>query len=52
MWKALTDSDGATRLHLEQTGFSVETKAAKVAIEGAKYSWMNFGEQLKKALEQ
>lgn len=51
-WTLKTDSEDGTHLHFEQTGFSEETKATKGAIEGAKYSWMNFGEQLKKMLEQ
>lgn len=51
-WTLKTDSDDGTHLHFEQTGFSEKTKATKGAIEGAKYSWMNFGEQLKKMLEQ
>ena len=51
-WTLKTGADGATHLHFEQTGFSEETKAAKGAIEGAKYSWMNFGKQLKEMLEQ
>lgn len=51
-WTLKTDSDDGTHLHFEQTGFSEETKATKGAIEGAKYSWMNFGEQLEKMLEQ
>ena len=51
-WTLPTGSDGGTHLHFEQTGFSEQTKATKGAIEGAKYSWMNFGEQLGKVLEQ
>ncbi|EGQ27905.1 activator of Hsp90 ATPase 1 family protein [Sporosarcina newyorkensis 2681] len=51
-WTLKTGADAATHLHFEQTGFSEETKATKGAIEGAKYSWTNFGEQLKKVLEQ
>ena len=50
-WTLKTSSDG-THLHFEQTGFSEQTKATKGAIEGAKYSWMKFGEQLKNVLEQ
>lgn len=51
-WTLKTGSDGATHLHFEQTGFSEATKATKGAIEGAKYSWTNFGNQLKKVLAQ
>ncbi|MGE7543744.1 SRPBCC family protein [Sporosarcina newyorkensis] len=51
-WTLKTGADAATHLHFEQTGFSEETKATKGAIEGAKYSWTNFGAQLKKVLEQ
>ncbi|MHA6261557.1 SRPBCC family protein [Sporosarcina sp. CAU 1771] len=51
-WTLKTSSDGGTHMHFEQTGFSEATKATKGAIEGAKYSWTNFGGQLKKLLEQ
>lgn len=51
-WTLKAKSEVATRVHFEQTGFSEQTKATKGALEGAKYSWMNFGEQLKKMLEQ
>lgn len=47
----LTANDEGTALHFEQTGFSEETKAAKGAIEGAKYSWMEFGKKLTSLLE-
>lgn len=51
-WTLKKGADGTIHLHLDQTGFSAETKATKGAIEGAKYSWMKFGEQLEKVLEQ
>lgn len=51
-WTLKESSNGGTDVHFEQTGFSEETKSTKGAIEGAKYSWMNFGEQLGKVLEQ
>lgn len=51
-WTLKTGPDGTTHMHFEQAGFSERTKATKGAIEGAKYSWTNFGEQLKKMLEQ
>ncbi|WP_188455378.1 SRPBCC family protein [Virgibacillus oceani] len=51
-WTLNKESDGTTHLHFDQSGFSEETKARKGAIEGAKYSWMTFGEQLEKVLEQ
>ncbi|ARF16278.1 SRPBCC family protein [Sporosarcina ureae] len=51
-WTLSTSSNGATHVYFEQTGFSEETKATKGAIEGARYSWMNFGDQLKKVVEQ
>ncbi|MFL2132826.1 metalloregulator ArsR/SmtB family transcription factor [Desemzia sp. FAM 24101] len=47
----LTANEEGTALHFEQTGFSEETKAAKGAIEGAKYSWMEFGKKLTVLLE-
>ncbi|SFB23052.1 Uncharacterized conserved protein YndB, AHSA1/START domain [Lentibacillus halodurans] len=50
-WTLTKSSDG-THLHFDQTGFSEETKATKGALEGAKYSWTKFGEQLEKVLEQ
>lgn len=49
-WTLKEDSDGATHLHFEQTGFSEATKATKGAIEGAKYSWTVMGGQLEKVL--
>ncbi|PID21479.1 ATPase [Sporosarcina sp. P3] len=51
-WTLSTNSNSATHVYFEQTGFSKETKATKGAIEGAKYSWMNFGDQLKQIVEQ
>lgn len=51
-WTLKKGVDGTTHLHFEQSGFSEETKATKGAIEGAKYSWMQFGGQLKEVLEQ
>lgn len=50
-WTLKEDAEG-TNLHFEQTGFSEETKAYEGAIEGAKYSWMEFGNNLKSVLEQ
>lgn len=50
-WTLKKSSEG-THLHFDQTGFSEQTKATKGAIEGAKYSWMKFGEQLEKVLKQ
>lgn len=49
-WTLKEGSDGTTHLHFEQTGFSEATKAQPGAIEGAKYSWTQFGEQLKNVL--
>ncbi|MGN4125260.1 SRPBCC family protein [Lysinibacillus sphaericus] len=49
-WTLTKDSDGTILLHLDQTGFSEETKAREGAIEGAKYAWMNMSEQLEKVL--
>ncbi|EON72302.1 SRPBCC family protein [Lysinibacillus sphaericus] len=49
-WTLTKDSDGTVLLHLDQTGFSEETKAREGAIEGAKYAWMNMSEQLEKVL--
>lgn len=45
-------SDGTIHLHLDQTGFSEETKARQGAIEGAKYAWTNMGAQLGKVLAE
>jgi|SRR5690625_1276369 len=50
-WTLTSKPDG-TSLLFEQTGFSEQTKATKGALEGAKYSWMKFGEQLEKVLKQ
>ncbi|MBM6614847.1 metalloregulator ArsR/SmtB family transcription factor [Desemzia sp. RIT804] len=47
----LKSVDEGTALHFEQTGFSEETKATEGAIEGAKYSWMEFGKKLKSIVE-
>lgn len=51
-WTLKKGSDETIHLHFDQTGFSEATKARKGAIEGAKYSWMNFGSQLEKVLAQ
>ncbi|MGP4039649.1 SRPBCC family protein [Gracilibacillus sp. D59] len=51
-WTLKQNSDGTTHLHLDQTGFSEETKARKGAIEGAKHSWTQMGEQLEQVLNQ
>lgn len=51
-WTLKKGSDGSIHLHLDQTGFSEETKARKGAIEGAKYAWMKNGEQLEKVLAE
>ncbi|MFJ8260732.1 SRPBCC domain-containing protein [Rummeliibacillus sp. NPDC094406] len=49
-WTLTEGSDGNIHLHLDQTGFSEETKAREGAIEGAKYGWTNMGNQLEKVL--
>ncbi|WP_239534228.1 SRPBCC family protein [Thalassobacillus pellis] len=51
-WTLTEGSDGITNLHLEQNGFSEETKARPGAVEGAKSSWMKIGEELKKVLAE
>lgn len=51
-WSLKKGSDGLTHVHFEQTGFSEETKSTKGALEGAKSSWENFGEQLEGVLEK
>lgn len=51
-WTLKKEADGTTQLHLDQSGFSEETKARKGAIEGAKYSWMEMGKQLQNILER
>ena len=51
-WTLKKDSDGTIHLHLDQTGFSEETKARQGAIEGAKYAWMNMGDKLEKVLAE
>ncbi|SES10576.1 Uncharacterized conserved protein YndB, AHSA1/START domain [Psychrobacillus sp. OK032] len=51
-WTLTEGSDGTTHLHFDQTGFSEETKARQGAIEGAKYSWMQMGDQLEKVLAE
>lgn len=49
-WTLTQASDGTTQLHLDQGGFSEETKARQGAIEGAKYAWTNMASQLEKVL--
>lgn len=49
-WTLSEGSDGTINLHLDQTGFSEETKARKGAIEGAKYGWSNMSEKLESLL--
>lgn len=49
-WTLQEESDGNTRLHFEQSGFSEETKSYPGALEGAKSSWEEFGKQLEKIL--
>ncbi len=43
----LTEAEGVTRLHLEQSGFRSE---AKQEIGGAKYGWMSMLDQLQSLL--
>lgn len=43
----LTEADGVTRLHLEQSGFRSE---AKQEIGGAKYGWKSMLEQMQSLL--
>src|SRR5690606_1659974 len=49
-WTLKEGPDGTIHLHFEQSGFSEQTKAFPGAIEGAKSSWQQFGEQLKTVL--
>lgn len=49
-WTLTKEADGSTQLHLDQGGFSEETKARQGAIEGAKYAWTNMSAQLEKVL--
>lgn len=51
-WTLKKGSDGIIQLHFDQTGFSEATKAREGAIEGAKYAWMNMGNQLEKVLAE
>lgn len=51
-WTLTAVSDDKTNLHFEMTGFSEETKSMPGAIEGAKYSWTEFGNKLKTVLEK
>ncbi|MFJ7887054.1 SRPBCC domain-containing protein [Lysinibacillus xylanilyticus] len=51
-WTLTEGSDGTTHLHLDQSGFSEATKARQGAIEGAKYAWINNGNQLEKVLAE
>lgn len=46
------ESDGKTRLHFEQSGFSEETKSYPGALEGAKSSWEEFGGKLENVLAE
>ena len=43
----LTEADGVTRLHLEQSGFQVD---AQQEIAGARYGWKNMLDQLQSVL--
>lgn len=49
-WTLTQTAEGTTQLHLDQGGFSEETKARQGAIEGAKYAWTNMSSQLEKVL--
>lgn len=49
-WTLSSEADGTTKLHLDQTGFSEETKARPGAIEGATYGWTNMADKLAKVL--
>ena len=51
-WTLKKNSEGTVDLHLDQTGFSEETKAQAGAIEGATYAWTNMGNQLEKVLAE
>ncbi|KAA0967013.1 SRPBCC domain-containing protein [Sporosarcina sp. ANT_H38] len=51
-WTLKKGSDGTIHLHLDQTGFSEETRTREGALEGAKYAWMNIGDQLEKVLAE
>lgn len=51
-WTLTQGEDGTTTLHLDQSGFSEATKARQGAIEGAKYAWINNGNQLEKVLAE
>lgn len=51
-WTLKKSSDGTIHLHLDQTGFSEETRAREGAIEGAKYAWMKMGEKLEKVVSE
>lgn len=49
-WTLNKAADGTVHLHLDQTGFSEETKARPGAIEGAKYGWTSMSDKLEKLL--
>ena len=49
-WTLTKGENGTVHLHLDQSGFSEETKAQEGAIAGAKYAWTNMGNQLEKVL--
>lgn len=49
-WTLTEGADGTTQLHLDQSGFSEETKARPGAIEGATYGWTNMADKLEKLL--
>ncbi|MGE7946235.1 SRPBCC family protein [Lysinibacillus sp. NPDC093688] len=51
-WTLTQGADGTTNLHLDQSGFSEATKARQGAIDGAKYAWINNGNQLEKVLAE
>ncbi|MGE7673169.1 SRPBCC family protein [Lysinibacillus sp. NPDC094403] len=51
-WTLTEGLDGTTHLHFDQSGFSEATKARQGAIEGAKYAWINNGNQLEKVLAE
>lgn len=50
-WTLKEDSEGAVHLHLDQSGFSEETKARQGAIEGAKSAWSHMAAQLDQVLQ-
>lgn len=52
VWTLTETKDGKTDLHFEMSGFSEETKATPGSIEGAVYSWTEFGNKLKTVLEK